>query len=910
MWRRILYIFVVWVCFCSAANFVAAGEKQGERPREYAQSETSNTTKGLTDKKVLIFHSYRPNYRWTEIINGSLLKTLDGKNLDISTEYLDHNRQDKEARYQLMRDLFSVKYKTNPFDVIIASDDYALDFLLTHGEELFPKVPVVFCGINRFKEDLLRGRGVYTGVIEAFDIDGTVNSIFHIQSEVERIVLWGLGHKRAEANRATAIASIRKRSPDVEIVHLRDVSPAEGIQQLQGTGPETAILLLTVLRDDVTKKIYPVDRTAKTIAQGTNSPLYSLWDFFLGFGIVGGKLASGESQGRIAATMALELLAGTPVEALPVLKESPNQYMFDFKQMERFKIGKDDLPQGSIIINTKLGVFDVYGREITISLLLILIVSGLLWSWSLKQADKRTARFGQIIDKSLNEIFIFDAQTLKFVRVNHGACVNLGYKPKEMQQLTPIDIKPEINSETFNEIIKPLRDGDKEVVVFETVHQRKDGTLYNVEVHLQLMHQGKSSVFVAIIQDVTERKLLDEALKFIGQRGWKHSGQNALDSLTEFLARTLNVDYVFVDTTLNEGKTARTVSLFAGGGVQPNIEYSLKDTPCENVIGKEYCCYANHVQERFPNDALLTEMSAESYAGVPLWDSNHEPIGLVAVISNKPLVSPEVVKSVLQIISERVAYELERLRTEKELIKAKESAEEANHVKSQFLANMSHDLRTPLNAIMGFASMMEGKIFGPMGDAHYESYATDIHNSGNLLISLIDDILDLSKIEAGKYTLNETPLDVAEIIQSSVKMVSKSVEAGELQLVTVIEPNLPKLIGDERAITQVLNNLLSNSIKFTPAKGNITVSVNMRESGDLGIQVNDTGFGMAQNEITKACEPFERVDSSHSRKQEGTGLGLFLCRNLMELHGGKMEIRSEVKKGTSVTIVFPPERII
>jgi two-component system, sensor histidine kinase len=252
----------------------------------------------------------------------------------------------------------------------------------------------------------------------------------------------------------------------------------------------------------------------------------------------------------------------------------------------------------------------------------------------------------------------------------------------------------------------------------------------------------------------------------------------------------------------------------------------------------------------------------------------------------------------------------ERKKIEKDVLAAKMEAEKANFAKSDFLASMSHDLRTPLNAIMGFSEMMDTRAFGPLGDSHYEEYAKDIHKSGKLLVSLIDDILDLSKVEAGKYELSESDVDIAELVQSSVSLISMLSEAGHIQLLAKIEPALPLLRADERALTQILNNLLSNAVKFTPENGKITVSAKLRSKGIIDLQVADTGIGMSSDDIAKALEPFEQASSTHAKRHEGTGLGLHLCQKLVGLHGGALEIESEPGIGTTVTLLFPPERMI
>lgn len=241
---------------------------------------------------------------------------------------------------------------------------------------------------------------------------------------------------------------------------------------------------------------------------------------------------------------------------------------------------------------------------------------------------------------------------------------------------------------------------------------------------------------------------------------------------------------------------------------------------------------------------------------------------------------------------------------------AREKAEAANQMKSEFLANMSHELRTPLTAIMGFSEMMRTKAFGPLGDTHYEEYANDIYNSGSLLISLINDVLDLSKIEAGKYELAEESLDVSSLVQASFRQLTEMAEISDQTLSADLPPDMPALRGDERMLIQILNNLLSNAIKFTPRGGKISVTAKVDEVNCVVLSVADTGIGMSKNDTTKALQPFEQADGMHSRRHEGTGLGLPLCVNFMKLFGGTLEIDSNADKGTTVTVRFPPERTI
>jgi len=244
------------------------------------------------------------------------------------------------------------------------------------------------------------------------------------------------------------------------------------------------------------------------------------------------------------------------------------------------------------------------------------------------------------------------------------------------------------------------------------------------------------------------------------------------------------------------------------------------------------------------------------------------------------------------------------------IIDMAEKATDANQAKSKFLAAMSHDLRTPLNAIMGFSDIMRMKAFGPLGNAHYEEYADDIYNSGSLLISLINDVLDISKVEAGKLELTEESLDLVELVDACIHQLLPMADTSRQTLSARVPSDIPALKGDERVMFQLLNNLLSNAIKFTPNGGKIDVIVELDYKNRLVFKIADTGIGMSEAEIEKALRPFEQVDGALSRRHKGTGLGLHLCINFMKMFNGTFGIESAVGKGTTICLTFPPERTI
>lgn len=262
-----------------------------------------------------------------------------------------------------------------------------------------------------------------------------------------------------------------------------------------------------------------------------------------------------------------------------------------------------------------------------------------------------------------------------------------------------------------------------------------------------------------------------------------------------------------------------------------------------------------------------------------------------------------------EMLTEIEAREQQLKQQNTELEKAKESAESANRAKSHFLANISHELRTPLNAIIGFSSILMNQLFGPMGDQKYLEYARDINESGTHLLDIINDILDLSKAEAGKLLLNYEEVHIGKAINKSITIVAERAAKSQIAITTDIPKMLPPLVADRLRLIQVILNILSNAVKFTDEGGSVHIAVRLLETdGEVThfvITTKDTGIGMAKEDIEKAFQRFGQVDSGLNRKYEGTGLGLPLTKKLMELHHGDIVIDSEPGAGTLVTLTFP-----
>jgi len=237
-------------------------------------------------------------------------------------------------------------------------------------------------------------------------------------------------------------------------------------------------------------------------------------------------------------------------------------------------------------------------------------------------------------------------------------------------------------------------------------------------------------------------------------------------------------------------------------------------------------------------------------------------------------------------------------------------AEAANRAKSRFLANMSHELRTPLNAIIGFAEVIHNQFKGPVGNPQYVDFARSIYESGRHLVGIINDILDLSKVEAGKIDLQDELTSVQALVERAALLMRPSVDTAKLTLHINVAPGLPDVMVDSRKIGQVLLNILSNAVKFTPAGGSITVDAQRSTDGGILIRIIDTGAGIAPDELQDVLQPFVQSREAERRRVQGTGLGLPLADQFIKLHGGTLSLDSTVGKGTTVTVQLPSIRVL
>ncbi|MDD5114474.1 MAG: PAS domain S-box protein, partial [Methylobacter sp.] len=631
------------------------------------------------------------------------------------------------------------------------------------------------------------------------------------------------------------------------------------------------------------------------------------------------------------------------------------------------------------------------------------------------RAEQANQRFGHLLQSSFNEIYLLDANTLHFIQVSQGALRNLGYSADELERLTPLDIKPLFTLDGYLDLAAPLRNGQMELQQFETVHKRKDGTTYPVEVRLQFM-DGESPVFLTIIQDITYRKQSEAALaesnkllqtiidtspmrvfwkdtklRYLGcnpvfardagfndpseligkddtQLSWREqaelyrnddfqimsSGQSKLfydepqtkpDGTLMWL-RTSKVplrntdneiigvlgiyeditEYKLSEQALRDSEFFLKESQLIGrmGGWRADLAnnlslwtegvYAMVEMPLDYQpsIDDTFNFYLPEFREPVQKKAdhliatgepFTIEVQVRTNSGNIIWAElrgfPHYTNGLL-----------DYLMGTIQDITQRKRIEdeldqhrhhlqdLVRSRT-LELADAKEAAEAANSAKSTFLANMSHEIRTPMNAILGLTHILSKEINAP--EQHSRLLKVEI--AAQHLLHIINDILDLSKIEAGKLVLENTEFSLVRIIDHAFSMMAERINDKRLLLNTDIAANVPSLLrGDGQRLQQMLLNFIGNAIKFSE-QGKITIRATLLEDNNktvlLRIEVEDQGIGLTPDQQSRLFQTFSQADASISRKFGGTGLGLAITKLLANLMGGNVGVVSERGVGST-----------
>lgn len=465
---------------------------------------------------------------------------------------------------------------------------------------------------------------------------------------------------------------------------------------------------------------------------------------------------------------------------------------------------------------------------------------------------------------------------------NRGAERTYGYTAAEMIGRPIIGTIPPHRADEARAIVARVRAGQV-VENLETERLRKDGTIIPVSVTVSPIHdrQGALVGIAAIARDITRRRQAEAAARH-SERRFRDFAETASDWFWE-TGPTHRFTYISDRAADHGGEPARLLHLqrwaFAA------------DWELEPEKWRTHVALLER-RERF-RDFVYKLVAADG-------SLRH------VAVAGKPVLDDEGRFAGYRGVARDVTAAVE---SEAALREAKRQAENANRAKSDFLANMSHELRTPLNAIMGFSDIIKSNVLGLAGISRYRAYAEDIHASARHLLGIINDILDVAKIEAGHVEISEQPHRLQDISAEIMRLMAGDIDRAGLAPAMALDPGVPPVMVDARAVRQMLLNLVSNAVKFTRRGGTVTIGLSRTASDEVRLSVQDSGIGIAGEDIPKLMQPFTQLGSVYGRNHQGTGLGLALVRALAERHGGTVTIESALGQGTTVTVTFPAQRV-
>ena len=499
------------------------------------------TTCGAEVKNVLILHSYHRGLGWTDNIAKGIDQVLhtSGYPIEKFTEYMDTKRISSKEYLDDLALLLKRKYIRRPLNVIIASDDHAFQFLCDHQKDISPDTPVVFCGVNYFKEEFIRARPNFTGVVESFSIKGTIDAALTINPGLKKIYAAVDRTVTGKSNLKLLNDIIPDYKNQIEFVLITDKDMTEIVQEVRQLPAESIVLMLGITSDK-SGNTFSLERSADLITRASNRPVYSLWDFHLNHGIVGGMLTSGLSQGITAAKLALRIMQGERPQDIPVIRKSPNQYIFDHAVLQKFNIPDEKLPAGSKVINRPFSFYDRYKRIVLVILAIFTILSGLIAALSVsiirrrkietelrqhknnleKIVAERTSeltyankaltdseeKYRSLSDAAFEAIGI--SENGKIIEANKTLGEMFGYPPSELIGMPSENLAAPEDRENVK---TKVRTGYEQS--YESIGLKKDGSIFPAEVRARMFAYKGRQVRCSVIRDISYQKKAEEKMQ-------------------------------------------------------------------------------------------------------------------------------------------------------------------------------------------------------------------------------------------------------------------------------------------------------------------------------------------------------------------------------------------------------------
>lgn len=877
-------------------------------------------------KHILILHSYNQGLKWTDNQDRGIRSVFSNRMFDVElhTEYMNTKLIADSAYFQALSEQIKRKYAALKFSAVIATDDDAFNFYIRYHQSLFPNVPMVFCGVNYLIDLKKQGYdSLATGVVEAFDVSSTLQTALKLHPKTTRVVVINDRSTTGKANNKVLQEVVPNFSNRVSFAFFEDFTMDQLLREVKKLKSTDLVLLLTFNRDEA-GKVYSYDHSIALIAKAASVPIYGVWDFYLGSGIVGGMLTSGFDQGRIAGEKALRLIDGENIRNIPVERVSPNKFMFDYNYLQRFNIRNADLPKNSLIINEPLSFYEMnknFVRSIIAGIVMLVIVILFMLrnihlqkksAAALRESEQRYDLAMLAVNDGIWDWNVAQNRVLYDSRYYTMA----GYQPNEFphhldewsKRVNPDDI------DQCNAQIQAHLAGEISSFDIEFRFRKKDGNWMWIRSRgksVEFDNKGQVVRMIGTHADVTDRKMVEEKLRE-SESKWRSYVENAPYGIFVFDSQQHNLSANPAASKITGYTEAELLTMHLSDLLLPD---RLK-------TGQEQFEELEQKGISFAQVRFVTKKGLERWWYIAAKKiSDDRFIGFCEDITERKQLELELLlhkENLEQLVKERtdeLAKAVEELKisnTElhaqrKQLELTLQQLQDAQQqlIQSEKMASLgiltagvAHEINNPINYIFNGAAVIEQVL-----KDKYEEEAKDLAPFFHAINTGVKRVTDIVK-SMSMYSRNEklpfAKCNMHEAIDNCLTILLGEYKH-RIEIIKNFSSQIPFVYANEGKIHQALLNVLANAIQSIDDKGFITIQTSVTDNKWVTITITDTGKGIPDEEMKHIFDPFFTT----KEPGKGTGLGLSITDKIISEHQGTITCESMLNKGTSFTIKLP-----
>ncbi|MFO7598630.1 MAG: PAS domain S-box protein [Candidatus Desulfacyla sp.] len=854
-----------------------------------AQDVFCNTapTRSEPASQVLVIHSYYPTFTWTDNITQGIRKAFrEDRHHEalIHFEFLDAKRHPEAAYLDRTAELLRMKYPDpEAIDVIICSDDQALDFLLKRSDTLFPGIPVVFCGVNGYTPRMRESGRPLTGVVEAIDPKATLEAALRLQPNARDVLVISDTTLTGRAILNTVRRTFDAFRDRLRFRYVSDMTLA-GLQAETSRLSPDAIVFLFVFNRDKEGRDFTHEASLRQIAAHCSAPIYGPWTFYLGHGIVGGMLTSGEIQGMTAARLALRILKGERAEDMPVVMESPNRYMFDHARLALHHLPLDRLPPGSDIINRPESFYRTYRYPIWAAVVALTAQTVIIILLLVNMRRRRAAEKALISSEQRYRILLETISDLVFTADTNGRFTFLnpeferitGHRAQDFLGRPFTEI---LDAEYIASTIEKYRRGlaGEKIPVYEVALKHKDGGTVPVELKVTslLNASGKSIGRIGVARDITERKKGEEILRESEERF-----RSFFDLSPQAIA-------------LSDAETGKLLDV-------NRMLCSLTHYPLEEIVGKspmEVGLYSEHDRAEFIT-ALHTSGEVHGFK-------------MDFRAKDGSILNALMFAKIIQVAGKRLILTIFVDITEQERLEAQLVRAQKMESIGTLAGGVAHDLNNILSGIVSYPELI---LMDLPEDSPLRNRILTIKKSGERAAAIVQDLLTLARRGVAVTEVANLNRIISNYLKSPECDKLREFHPG-VSIETDFEKNLFNIIGSPVHLSKTVMNLVSNAAESMNDGGAVRISTrnayvdkpikgydDIKEGDYVIVRVSDSGVGISPEDVKRIFEPFY---TKKTMGRSGTGLGMAVVWGTLKDHGGYIDVQSTEGTGTTFTLYFP-----